>query len=75
LSGVAALVLVAMWLERYLLVTPSLAPRGEGFPVLEPLIGLGFLGLLVITAAPALARAPMFGPLDAQMTRERGEWQ
>jgi len=75
LFGVAALVLLAMWFERYLLVTPSLAPRGEGFPALEPLIGLGFLGLLVITAAPALARAPMFGPLDAQVTRERKEWQ
>jgi hypothetical protein len=43
--------------------------------VLEFLIGLGFLGLVVVTAAPLLARLPMFGPLDAQVIGERGTWR
>jgi hypothetical protein len=75
LFGVALLVFFAMWFERYLLITPSLAPGAGQLPVLEFLIGLGFLGLVVVTAAPLLARLPMFGPLDAQVIGERGTWR
>jgi hypothetical protein len=75
LLAVSVLVLSAMWFERYLLVTPSLAPAAPGSPVLVLLIGAGFLGLLVLTAAPLLARLPMSGPLDARLLREREAWQ
>ena len=75
LFAVSLLVFFAMWFERYLLITPSLAPRASGFPILVPLVGAGFFGLLILTAAPLLARVPMFGPLDAQLLRERKAWQ
>ena len=47
LGSVCALILGGLWLERFLLVAPSLHVAGE--PTItfwEPLIGLGFLGLL-----------------------------
>jgi len=72
--AVSVLVLSAMWFERYLLVTPSLAPAAPGSPVLVVLIGAGFLGLLVLTAAPLLARLPMSGLLDVRLLREREAW-
>ncbi len=75
LFAVSVLVSCAMWFERYMLVTPSLAATAPGTPILVPLIGVGFLGLLVLTAAPVLARLPMFGLLDAQLLREREAWQ
>jgi hypothetical protein len=75
LFAVSVLVSCAMWFERYMLVTPSLAATAPGTPILVLLIGVGFLGLLVLTAAPVLARLPMFGLLDAQLLREREAWQ
>ena len=75
LFGVAALVLLSVWLERYMLVAPSLAPKYTRFPVLVPLMGVGFLGLLVLTAAPFLARYPAVSPLDEELVKERAEWQ
>jgi uncharacterized membrane protein len=75
LAAVASLVFAAMWFERYLLVAPSLAPKASGFPILVPLVGVGFFGMLILTAAPLLARLPMFGRLDAQVRREREAWQ
>ncbi len=46
LAGVAALALTGLWLERFLLVAPSLHEAGTPTITLwEPLIGLGFLGL------------------------------
>jgi len=46
LAGVAALALTGLWLERFLLIAPSLHEEGTATLTLwEPLIGLGFLGL------------------------------
>jgi Ni/Fe-hydrogenase subunit HybB-like protein len=45
---VAALVLVAMWLERYLLVAPSLMPEHPYFGAAELYATLGFAGAFVL---------------------------
>ncbi|MEX0936133.1 MAG: hypothetical protein WD013_04445 [Gemmatimonadota bacterium] len=46
LGSVAALALVGLWLERFLLVAPSLHEAGTATITLwEPLIALGFLGI------------------------------
>jgi hypothetical protein len=58
LAGVALLVLVAMWLERYLLVAPSLAPAGRWPGVLEVFITLGFAGAFLLTFEAAVRHDP-----------------
>jgi len=46
LAAVAAVALTGLWLERFLLVAPSLHEPGTATITLwEPLVGLGFLGL------------------------------
>ncbi|MEX1256523.1 MAG: hypothetical protein WEG36_02785 [Gemmatimonadota bacterium] len=46
LGGVAALALTGVWLERFLLIAPSLHEAGTPtFTFWEPLIALGFLGI------------------------------
>jgi len=74
LFGVASLVLAAMWYERYLLVAPSLAPGSPDSPAWVLLIGLGFLGMLALTAAAFLAKHPAVSALDLQLAEERDRW-
>jgi len=56
LGTVAALGLIGMWLERYVLVVPSLSPDAIPFGPTQFLISLGFLGLFLICAVPGLNR-------------------
>src|SRR5713226_2644978 len=56
LGSVAALGLVGMWLERYVLVVPSLSPDAIPFGPVQFLISIGFLGLFVICGLPGLNR-------------------
>jgi hypothetical protein len=59
LGGVALLALAGLWLERFMLVAPSL--HVEGTPTLtfwEPLIGLGFLGVFVLSVRWFLTTFP-----------------
>jgi len=56
LGTVAALGLVGMWLERYVLVVPSLSPDAIPFGPTQFLISLGFLGVFLICAVPGLNR-------------------
>ncbi|MEX2527000.1 MAG: hypothetical protein WEA09_05120 [Gemmatimonadota bacterium] len=47
LGVVTAIIMVGLWLERYLLVVPSLRPEGPVMGLAEPLIALFFLGLFL----------------------------
>ena len=58
LSTVAVLGLIGMWVERYVLVVPSLSPRHIPFGWVEALITLGFLGAFGLTALPGLRMVP-----------------
>jgi len=75
LCAVALVALAGMGLERYLLVTPSLAPADTAFPIRLVLIGLGFLGALVLTTAPFLARTPAVSELDLALKAEQELWR
>jgi hypothetical protein len=78
LMAVALLVLASMWLERYMLVVPSLAPKAEahsGTPLLAVLVGVGFLGVLVLTTTRFLARYPATSELDLALRMEREKWE
>jgi hypothetical protein len=60
LGGIACLALTGLWLERYLLIAPSLHEAGTPTITLwEPLIGLGFLGLFAGTVHWFLSTFPM----------------
>jgi hypothetical protein len=54
LGPVCALGLVGMWLERYVLVTPSLSPTTIPFGWVEALITAGFLGAFGLSALPGI---------------------
>jgi Ni/Fe-hydrogenase subunit HybB-like protein len=60
LGGVAFIALFGLWLERWLLIAPSL--HTEGNPTItfwEPLIGLGFLGIFAFAVRWFLATFPV----------------
>jgi hypothetical protein len=46
--------LVGVWLERYLLVVPSLSPRAIPFGWVQLLVTLGFFGAFILCALPGL---------------------
>ena len=58
LTMVGILGLIGMWIERYVLVVPSLSPRHIPFGWVEVLITLGFLGAFGLTALPGLRLVP-----------------
>jgi hypothetical protein len=68
----ASISLVALWLERYLLVTPSItAEHGPvfGLPELAPL--LAFLGLFLLAYGLFARTFPMVSPRLAEITLDR----
>jgi hypothetical protein len=69
---IGAIILVGMWLERFLLVAPSLW-SGGGLPLghWELMISLGYLGLVVLCVRLFLGRCPLL-PLSDPMFR--GSW-
>lgn len=58
--------LVGFWIERYVLVAPSLSPRRIPFGWIELLITLGFLGLFGLSALPGLRRVPVMSDARRQ---------
>ena len=56
LGTVSALGLIGMWLERYVLVVPSLSHDAITFGPTQFLITVGFLGAFLISAVPGLNR-------------------
>jgi hypothetical protein len=56
LGTVAVLGLAGMWLERYVLVVPSLSRDAIPFGVTQLLISIGFLGAFLLSAVPGLNR-------------------
>lgn len=76
----AVIVLTGLWLERYMLIAPSLYHAGDPiFSIWQPLIGLGFLGAWMgsirwfLTSVPVLqVWQPMVDPetYEAEVRRE-----
>jgi hypothetical protein len=56
LGTVASLMLVGIWLERYVLVVPSLSHDAIPFGATQFLISLGFLGAFLFSTVPGLNR-------------------
>jgi hypothetical protein len=72
LAGVSLVALVGLWLERFILVAPSLHVEGTAtLTFWEPLIGLGFLGLFAWSVRWFLATFPVVQiwqpPVDPEM--------
>ncbi len=57
-----AISLIGVWLERYLLVQPSLTEHGPAFGVPEIGISLGFLGLFLLAYGLFARTFPMVSP-------------
>jgi hypothetical protein len=66
LGTVCTLGLVGMWLERYVLVTPSLSPRTIPFGWVELLVTVGFAGAFGMCALPGLRRVSAASPRGVQ---------
>jgi hypothetical protein len=59
-AGVASVAMVGLWLERWLLIAPSLHKAGDPtLTVWEFLIGIGFLGLFALTVRWFLSTFPV----------------
>jgi hypothetical protein len=58
MQTVCVLGLIGMWIERYVLVVPSLSPGHVPFGWIEVLITLGFAGAFGLTALPGLRMVP-----------------
>lgn len=70
LAGIAALQLLGLWLERHLLVAPSLLRSGE--PALDPrdiAIALGVLAAFVLSIGRAPQEAPRPQPRSVRVVR------
>jgi hypothetical protein len=61
LGTVCGLGLIGMWIERYVLVTPSLSPDTIPFGWVECLVTAGFCGGFGLCALPGLRRVPAAG--------------
>jgi len=66
--GLCSLVFVGIWLEHYLLLSPSLNPKAVSIPIsiVDVLIALGFLSLMAMAVRFALARFPELIPVQQQ---------
>jgi hypothetical protein len=59
-AGVASLAMFGLWLERWLLIAPTLNKAPEAtLTFWEPLIGLGFLGVFALTVRWFLSTFPV----------------
>ena len=59
-GGIALLALLGLWLERFILIAPSLHEPGTATITLwEPLIALGFLGLFAASTRWFLTTFPV----------------
>ncbi|MBU00216.1 MAG: hypothetical protein CME14_02760 [Gemmatimonadetes bacterium] len=74
LAFFTSIILVGMWLERYVMLAPSLHHRGDPvFTIWQPLIGLMFLGLYLGSVRWFLATFPaiqVWQPMVDPETRE-----
>ena len=71
LRGFAGVVLTGLWLWHYMLIFPSLHHEGDpAFSVATPLIGLGFLGLFLLSVRWFLATFPAIQRWQPQVDPE-----
>ena len=74
LAAVASLIVVGMWLERFLLVVPSLWHK-PGLPLgwIELFITSGFLAAFVLTYLAFVTRLPIPASALSPLGEARGE--
>lgn len=73
LSTVSLIILLGMWLERYLLVMPQITPDFVPFSAIEVGIFMGFLGAYVLSIAGFMAKYPAV-PLSHPLTYGETRW-
>jgi hypothetical protein len=66
--GLCSLVLVGIWLEHFLLLSPALNPKADSIPVSmsDVLITLGFLGLMAMAVRFGLGFFPELVPVKQE---------
>ena len=80
LRGFACIVLAGLWLWHYMLIFPSLHHEGDAvFSVATPLIGLGFMGIFLLSVRWFLATFPAMQlwqpPVDPEPMEAEGQNQ
>lgn len=70
---VAVLILIGMWIEKYVLVMPQLYPSAVPFGFTDVGLFLGFLGAYVLSVQSFLAKYPYI-PVSHPLTRGNTEW-
>lgn len=59
LATLTGIILVGLWLERYVMIAPALHDGGPAMTIWQPLIGLLFLGLFIASARWFFATFPV----------------
>lgn len=73
LVAISVVVLIGVWLDRYLIVMPQVSPIEIPFGISDVLITLGFLGAYVLCLQSVIARWP-FIALAHPLTHGSEEW-
>jgi hypothetical protein len=76
-TAISVVILVGLWLERFILVVPSLWKQ-DSIPIgaTEVLVTAGFFGLVGLSITSFLQRVPLFpvsDPLFREMQEEKKE--
>jgi hypothetical protein len=58
------LVLAGLWLERFVIVTPTVSPPSVPFGLLEVATAVGFFGVFALSYLWYLERFPLLPPVD-----------
>jgi hypothetical protein len=71
---ISGVIMIGMWLERFILVAPSLGVHGSTIPVgfIEVLVTAGFLGVVGLCITIFLQKVPLL-PVSDPLFREMGE--
>jgi len=72
-STVAVIILVGIWLEKYLIIAPQLYPTTIPLGLFDVGLTLGFLGCFVLCVHSFLARYP-YVPVGSPLSRGSKEW-
>ena len=72
-STVALIILVGIWLEKYLIITPQVSPDHIPLGLFDLGVTLGFMGGFVLCIHGFLARYP-YVPVSSPLMRGSTEW-
>ncbi len=73
LSFICCIILVGVWLEKYMIIMPQISPKVVPLGLMEAFTFIGFLGVYALSVIGFLRKYPMV-PLSHPLTRGSADW-